>query len=127
MWRLWLILSTLVFSCLYQFFPNTEAIGGVYELPANGWGFPFSDMKLSPENYVFAFFEHFNPFVISVILFSVWKKYRVAMVTYVCIEFTDLVDHVLTYSEPWFNGPPTFNHLKVLFFGASIIYEKYGR
>lgn len=127
MWRLWLILSTLVFSCLFPFFPNTEAIGGVYELPANGWGFPFSDMKLSPENYVFGFFEHLNQFLISLVLFSVWKQYKVAMTVYVLIQFIDFADHVLTYSEPWFDGHPTFNELKVGIFGLSILYEKYGK
>lgn len=127
MWRLWIIEATLVFSCLFQFFPNTEAIGGVYELPENGWGFPLSTMKLSPENYVFAFFEHLNPFLIAIVLYSVWPQYRIAMTIYVIIQGADLLDHVLTYSEPWFNGPPTFNHLKVLIFGLSMYQERHGR
>lgn len=126
MWRLWIILATLIFSCLYQLFPNLEAIGAPYVPPENGWEFPFSDMKLSPENWVFYLFQHVNPFLISVILLVVEKRYRIAMLTYAIIQFIDLVDHVLTYSTPWFDGPPTFNHLKVGIFGLSMLFEKYG-
>lgn len=112
---------------MYQLFPNLEAIGEPYEPPENGWGFPFGDMKLSPENWVFYLFQHVNPFLIAYVLFRVEPKYHYAMLTYVIIQFVDLVDHLLTFSTPWFDGPPTFNHLKVGIFGLSMLYEKYGR
>lgn len=128
MWKLWVILATLVLGCVYQLFPNLEAIGEPYTPPENGWGFPFSDMKLSPENWVFYLFQHVNPFLIAVVLFATEKKYLVAMLTYAAIQFVDLADHLLTFSEPWFDGPPTFNHIKVGIFGLSMLFEKkYGR
>jgi hypothetical protein len=127
MWRLWVILSTLIFSCLFQLFKNVDAAGGTYVPPEYGHGFPFSDMVLSPENYVFALFEHLNAFLISIVIFKMENKYVIAMLTYCTIQFFDLADHLLTYSTPWFDGPPTFNHLKVAIFGLSMIFEKYGR
>lgn len=126
--RLLLLLGYLILSVLYQFFPNyAQAQICDYKNPENGWGFPFSDMTLSPEMWVYAFCQHIGEIILSGVILYSWNAYRVALWTFFLLHVADTLDFCLTYSNPWFNGPPTFNHIKVLLFGLSIIFEKYGR
>lgn len=128
MGRLLLMLGYLIGSTLYQFFPNYEAANICdYKNPENGWGFLFSDMVLSPQNWVYAFFQHVGEIILSGVILYSWNAYRVALWTFFLLHVVDTLDYCLTYSNPWFNGPPSFNHIKVLLFGLSIIFEKYGR
>jgi hypothetical protein len=107
---------TLVFSTLFLLF-NIE---GEYSY------FPFSEMNLNPQLYVYYLFEHVNQILVPVGVYLARKHTR-ALIVFVCIQFIDAIDYTLFYSNPWFDGPPTFNHLKVGVFGLTILYERYGR
>lgn len=89
-------------------------------------GFPFSDMVLTTETWFYFLFEHLIVLMLSVVIFMGSEKYKVAIFTFLVISLIDTVDYCLTYGGPWWNGPPTWNHIKVFLFGTSILYEKYG-
>ena len=118
----------LIGSTLYQLFPNYEQAGICdYKNPENGWGFPLSGMILSPQNWAFAFFQHVQEIILAGIILYSWKEYRISLWTFFLLHVADTIDYCLTYSTPWFEGPPTFNHMKIAIFGLTILFEKYGK
>lgn len=110
--RLWLIFATLSFSLLFMFFK-----------PYGEWGFLFSEMKLTPELWMYYFFEHLVVLILSIVILIGSKKYRISLWLFVIIELIDTVDYCLTYGEPWMNTTITWNTAKVAIFGSSLIYE----
>lgn len=89
-------------------------------------GFLFSDMFLSKKQWVFSFMEHLIRFVLAIVILIGSKQYRLALWTFVCIEFVEIIDYILTYGEPWFDSKVfTWNTIKVGIFGLTILYEKY--
>lgn len=108
--------ATLVFSTLFLLFSSE----GAYSY------FPFSDMVLNPQSYVYFLVDHINEILIPIGVYLARKHTR-ALIVFVCIQFIDAIDYTLFYANPWFDGPPTFNHLKVGIFGLTILYERYGR
>lgn len=120
--RLLLLMATYVISEVYKFFPNySQADICDYKNPENGYGFLFSTMVLSPEAYVFAFCQHIIEVVAALVILISWHEYRLALWTFFALSIADTVDFSLTYSSPWFDGPPTFNHLKMGIFGLSVV------
>jgi hypothetical protein len=128
MTRLLLLLTAMLFEEMFRFFPNyTEADICDYKNPENGWGFLFSDMIVSPEYYVYIFSGYIGKIIVAGVLFYSWADYRVAMWCFLILNIADMIDFCLTFSTPWFGPFPTFNHLKIGFFGLSMLYEKYGK
>lgn len=110
------MLATLSFSVVFMFLPKEGQIG-----------FPYSQMILTPETWFYFFFEHVIVLILAVVIYLSSEKYKVALMTFVIISLVDTVDYCLTYGEPWWSGPPTWNHIKVFLFGTSIAYERYGK
>ena len=108
--------ATLAFSTLFLLF-STD---GQYSY------FPFSDMVLNPQNYVYFLFEHINQILVPIGVY-LGRKYVFALLVFVGLHFIDTVDYLVTYSTPWFTIPLTMNTIKVGIFGLTILYEKYGR
>ena len=108
--------ASLVFSTLFLLFSSE----GEYSY------FPFSDMLLNPQSYVYFLFEHVNDILVPVGVFLARQRTK-ALIIFVCIQSVDLLDYVLIYAEPWFDNLITYNTLKVAIFGGAIIYEKYGK
>jgi hypothetical protein len=91
-------------------------------------GFPFSDMVLSYKQYVFSLMEHVIRFMLAICILIGSTRYRVALCTFVVIEFLEIVDFVLTWGDPWFDSKIfTWNTIKVGMMGSAILYEKYGK
>lgn len=104
--------ATLAFSVLFmQFRTDGE------------WGFLFSDMKLTPELWMYYFFEHLTVCILAVVILLSSEKYRTVLWLFVAIECIDLIDYCLTYGEPWFDSKITWNVVKVYLFGVPLLYE----
>ena len=88
-------------------------------------GFPFSDMVLNADTYVYFLFEHIILIILSWIIYDRTKDNIVLL--YLIIQMLDTLDYLLTYGEPWFGTILTWNTIKVGIFGIAILYEKYGR
>ena len=88
-------------------------------------GFPFSDMVLNADTYVYFLFEHIILIILSWIIYDRTKDNIVLL--YLIIQMLDTLDYLLTYGEPWFRTILTWNTIKVGIFGIAILYEKYGR
>jgi hypothetical protein len=110
--RLWLIFITLSFSLLFMFFN-----------PEGEWGFLFSEMKLTPELWMYYFFEHLIVLILAIVILIGSKEYRTTLWLFVVIEIIDTVDYCLTYGEPWMNTKITWNTVKVFVFGSSLLFE----
>jgi len=91
--------------------------------PEGEWGFLFSDMKLTPETWMYFFFEHLIVFILAVVILIGSTEYRTTLWLFVIIEAIDTVDYCLTYGEPWTNSPVTWNTAKVCVFGSSLLVE----
>jgi len=108
--------ATLAFSTLFLLFSSE----GSHSY------FPFSDMLLNPQNYVYFLFEHVNQVLVPIGVYLA-RKYVLALLVFVGLHLIDTADYLLTYSTPWFNIPLTMNTIKVSIFGLTILYEKYGK
>ena len=110
-----LLLITLVFSTLFLFYVPTGKVG-----------FPFSDMLLNADTYIYFLFEHVILIILAWIIYDLTKDKIVFL--YLIIQLIDTFDYILNYGEPWFgNSIFTYNTIKVGIFGVAILYEKYGR
>lgn len=109
-----LLFITLAFSTLFLFYVPTGKVG-----------FPFSDMILNADTYVYFLFEHVILIILAWVIYDVTKE----MITllYLIIQVVDTLDYILNYAEPWFDSIITYNTIKVGLFGIAILYEKYGR
>lgn len=114
--KLFLLWLTLIFSILFLFYQPTGEVG-----------FPFDDMKLSAQNYIYFLFEKLIVLILAFVIMTDAKEYRFALRIFWCIAVIDLFDYILFYANPWFDFPLTWNVIKVAIFGVSILYEKYGR
>lgn len=89
-------------------------------------GFPFSDMVLNADTYIYFLFEHLILVILSWIIYDHTKDKIVLL--YFVIQVIDSIDYVFTYGEPWFDSNIfTWNVIKVGIFGVAILYERYGR
>lgn len=88
-------------------------------------GFPFSNMVLNADTYVYFLFEHVILIILSWIIYDHTKDKIVLL--YFAIQIVDTFDYILNYGEPWFGSVLTWNTIKVGIFGVAILYEKYGR
>lgn len=85
-------------------------------------GFPFSDMVLNADTYVYFLFEHIILITLAWCLYSVTGDKIILL--YFIIQTIDTVDYCLTYGEPWFDSKVfTWNTIKVGMFGLAILYE----
>lgn len=110
-----ILLASLAFSTLFLLFSSE----GQYSY------FPFSGVLLNPQSYVYFLFEHINAVLVPIGVYLA-RRYKRALIIFVCIQAIDTIDYTLFYANPWFDGPPTFNHVKVFVFGLTILYERYG-
>lgn len=117
MGRLFLILSTLIFSTLFLFFN-----------PQGEMGFLFSDYKVPIQTYYYFLFEHLILVILAYIIFELEPRYKIAAMTFIVIQVIDTTDYILNYGEPWFDNKVfTWNTIKVGLFSIAMVYEKYGR
>jgi len=108
--------ATLVFSTLFLLF-NSE---GQHSY------FPFSEMLLNPQSYVYFLFDHINEILVPIGVYLA-RNYLRALIVFIVISLIDTIDYVLTYGEPWFDSKVSWNTIKVGLFGGAILYEKYGK
>ena len=98
----------------------------LFYVPTGQVGFPFSDMKLNADTYVYFLFEHVILIILAWIIWDITKDKIVSI--YLVIQIIDLFDYILNYGEPWFDTSiVTYNTIKVCIFGVAILYEKYGK
>ena len=88
-------------------------------------GFIFSDVVLTKEQWVFSLMEHLQRFILSIVILIGSKDFRIALTVFVCIEFIEILDFILTWGEPWFESKIfTWNTIKVGIFGTAILFER---
>ena len=104
--RMVLLWISLLLSLLFMLFPHSGEIA-----------FMFSDIVLSKKQFAHDFFEHLILAVLAVVILSYEPKYRMTVVTFLCIQIADVVDYTLTYGDPWgSNKVVTFNTMKCTIF-----------
>lgn len=112
MTRLVLVWLTLVLSILFS----------VYR-PEGKIGFLYSDVILAADTWVYFLFEHLILVILALVIWELDSEYRIAAMTFLCIQIVDTVDYVLTYGEPWWKGPLTWNSIKVFAYGIAFVAE----
>lgn len=112
-----LMLSTLVFSTLFLYYNAPGEIG-----------FPFSDMVIPAQTWIYFLFEHLILIILSLVIYDLTREYKMSALVFVLIQVIDTVDYCLTYGEPWFDSRVfTWNTIKVGIMSISILYEKHGQ
>lgn len=110
--RLFIILFTLSCSTFFLFVPKEGEIG-----------FLFSDIVLTPDQYVWMLCEHLVIVGLALVVFLQEQKYKKAMAVFLGLQVADTVGWVLTYDDPMKGLPLTFNEVKIILFLFVIVYE----
>lgn len=113
---LFLMWLSIIVTVLFMAFKHEGTEGAI--------GFPFSDTVLSHKQYAHRLFDHISQAMLATIVgYFVVKVYgyRIPAIVFMCIWWSDVVDFCLTYGDAWTRSPVTFNTLKVITFGASIV------
>lgn len=88
--------------------------------------FPYSDMKVTPEWYIYYLLESVIIIIFAIHLRLESDEYKLYTTTFLILQIIELVDFVLTYNMTWFfikEAPITFNVIKVFIFGSLLAYE----
>lgn len=88
--------------------------------------FPFADMKLTIQTYLYFIFERVGLIILAYIIASESKEYRGAIWCFFILIVVDLVDYLMTYNSVWFHlsgFPVSMNVVKCVGFGLVILYE----
>jgi hypothetical protein len=88
--------------------------------------FPFADMKVTPEWYVYYLIESLIIIIFAGYLVVESKDFKTVAVVFLILQTIELIDFVLTYNMAWFEYrgyPITYNVIKVLVFILVLIYE----
>lgn len=110
--RILLLWLSLIMTVVYMAWPHS---GKVY--------FPFSDIVLSKRQFAHDFFDHLAIVPVALVLALLEHKYRFPALLFFFICLADVADYTLSYGDPWTGSPITFNSLKVLTFGAIVVYH----
>lgn len=108
--RLFILLLTLSLSVVFLFFSKTKRIG-----------FPFSDVILSLDTWVWMFSEHLVIVGLSVVLFLQERVYRKAIAVFLGLQLVDTIGWLLFYDDPLKDWPFTFNEVKIVIFLLAIV------
>lgn len=117
------MLSTLAFSTIYKlayYFSEKDQDGRVISTI----GFPFNDLRLTADTWVWFLFEHINMVIFAVIMAMPGKVSRGPAVVFVFIYVVDLVNFIIHYDDPFVNITLPWNVTKIFIFLAAIINEK---
>lgn len=88
--------------------------------------FPFDDMVVTLEFYVFQICEKVGYIILAYIIVNEALKYQTSLWIFFCIFVADLFDFILIYNNEWFwvgKLPVTLNNVAAIVFGISISKE----
>lgn len=88
--------------------------------------FPFSDMKVTPEWYVYYLLESLIIVIFAGYLVSESTEHKTITIVFLILQIGELIDFVLTYNMTWFTAygyPATYNVVKFFVFILVITYE----
>lgn len=88
--------------------------------------FPFSDMKLTSETYFFFLLEQLQFVFLAMVIVELEPQFPITARVFLALMIADCVNYILTYSS-FHVYSITFNHIKILLFGTSLLYERHGR
>ena len=111
--RLIILFGTVALGMLFMFYR-----------PEGEIGFPFSDMRLHADTYVYFVMEHVIKVLLVVVIWELESRYRFAITVLLGLEVIDLIDFVLTYNTPWLKYV-SINTFKTAVFGLAVVYEKH--
>lgn len=112
--KLLLLYSTIVVSLLFLLVPNNDVLVG----------YPFSDMVVSLDYYIYSIFEKFVLIVLAFVVANEATEHRDALNIFLWLMIADAVDYLLSYSSIWFHigaFPVSMNVLKSVIFGGVIL------
>lgn len=112
--KLLLLYSTIVVSLVFLLVPNNDITVG----------YPFSDMTVSVEYYIYSIFEKFVMIILAYIIWKEASEYEQALSIFFWLTVADLFDLILTYNSVWFrigDLPISMNVMKSLIFGLTIL------
>jgi len=107
-----MLLITLVVSILFMFYTPDGKIG-----------FPFSNVVLSADTWVYFFCEHMILIILSGVIYMISSKKEWSFVVFHYIQIFDTFDYVLTYGDRWTDYLPSWNIIKVSIYSCALIYD----
>jgi hypothetical protein len=113
--KLLLLYVTLLMGLVFMAIPDNT--------PAMDF-FPFHDILLTVQTYVYFVFEHLTIIIFSYIIATEARQYRKEVMIFFWLQVCDFVDYLLTYNSPWFHVgllPVSMNVVTLFIFGAAII------
>lgn len=135
--RMGLLLLTLTLSTVFLFIPDTgpdrfkkyihegkEIIIDTSLLPEDSekrFFFPFSNVKLFLDTYVFLLFVHVIEVVLAICIVLQEKEYRTSTKVYLTIVCSDTLFYLTSYGEPLRDYNLTWNVIKIGGFIISIV------
>ena len=84
--------------------------------------FPLSDVAVTFKTWLYFVMEHGILIMLSYIIASEAKQYKVACKVFFYIQIFDLVDYLLTYNSAW-TGIISYNIISMIIFGVFIMQE----
>lgn len=113
--KLLLLYSTIIVSLVFMVVPDNDIT----------MGYPFSDMVVSVEYYIYSIFEKFVMIILAYIIWKEADKYEQALGIFFWLMVADLTDLMLSYNSIWFHigtFPISMNILKCITFGLVILH-----
>lgn len=114
--KLFLLYATFLVTLLFLVVPDNDVT----------IGYPFSDMRVSLEFYIYSLAEKLGILIFIYIIAKESTAYREAIWIFLWLSVLDLVDFLLNYSEVWFyldGFPVSMNVVKCVIFGIVILNE----
>lgn len=112
--KLILLYLTFVVSLLFMLVPNNDVT----------MGYPFSEMVVSLEYYIYSIFEKLVMIVLAYVVASEATEYRGELKIFLWLLIADLADLLLSYNSIWFHVgafPVSMNVIKCVLFGLTIL------
>lgn len=114
--KLLLLYSTILVSLVFLLVPDNDVT----------MSYPFSDMVVSVEYYIYSVFEKGVMIILAYIIAHEATEYQEALSIFFWLMVLDLLDLILSYNSVWFrvgNFPVSMNIVKAFVFGGVIINE----
>ena len=113
--KLLLLFTIFLFGLVFLITPDSDKLIAF---------FPFSDMKLTGQTYLYFLFEKLILIVLSYLIVTNENTYKGEVEIFFWLMVVDLFDYLFTYNSIWFHVgllPFSMNILKVIIFGVVIL------
>lgn len=86
-------------------------------------GFPFDEIEIRADTYVWMLCEHLVIVGLAVVLFIQEKEYKRPIAVFLGLQVIDTIGWLLFYDDPLKDWPFTFNQLKIGIFLLAVLNE----